>query len=806
MITMSSGNGNARAAHEAAFETPFLDVFESPVGTERADARVPFARETPFTSEYLVDGELVRESSGLFRELLDELYDQEFDEALVELADEADARTQLLGLGETAADYTRAERALHQWMEPLRMEAEALLEAMAEALNVREPESLTEAEVDELLDGFEPRDTEMEPVFEDFLKKVWKKAKKVAKKVVQGVKKGVQAASKILPTGIILKKIKQLVRPLLERVLKLALNRLPPALRPAAQQLAKRFLGTREVAEMFEAFGPLEEVRESPASPNIRTIQVDFDAEVASLLLASDEPEQEALFDEVAAEAAVVEDGSLAELDRAREEFVAGLMELEEGEDSTPLVEQFLPAILPVLRMGIGVIGRSKIVKFLAGLLGRLISPYVGPKMTPPLSQAIVDAGLRLMTLEATGEELGQEPRLAAEAFAAVVEDTAAAVAELDEADLQHEHTLEETALEAFRRAAGSQFPQSVVKVAGDPARGTWVGMPRHGRKRYRKYSRVLDVTVRPGAAAAVKTRAGRTLATVLRDRLGKAGAVNARMHLYQAIPGTRLGTIAHAERAVAGLGRAAAGAQAELHPLTHEAAGMLLGDPELGHDVSEAYLDELGPPAVGQRFYYLEVGGGRPAATGATRARPRLSTTTAGIDVKAGQLVLAVYLSEAQAQAVASQLRKKQPIASTLAALRAVYQSSLHSLITPAGRRRVRIVAETNEMSAAEKQFIHLPGIKTPRELIGDLLVRWTRRSLAADLERQREAFVAATAAPEDGVTLLVTLTKPPGLATLGQLMRGRVSLRALSDAQGLLKAKPPTSRLEIVPGYRNA
>lgn len=473
-------------------ETPFLEVYQGPVRSEVVAPTSSGAAETPFVSVYSVDGELVGGPTDGFRELLSELHDTEFDEALLELLDEADARVQLTGLDEAAVDAGRVERALHQWLEPLRQQAETLLEQMGEALGERDPGSLTEEEVDQLFSGLEPQDVAEGPVFEDFLKKLWNKAKSAVKGAARLVKKGVAAVGRVLPVGIILNKLKGLVRPLLMRVLKLAMNRLPVALRPAAEQLARRFLGASAL-ETSETASPAE-ATESPATVDVRSLQLEFDAEVASLLLAPGEPEMEFQLAEANMYAERGEDSTLSELDAAREDFIQRLAALEDGEDPTPLVEQFIPAILPALRLGIGVVGRPKVVGFLAGFLGRLIAPYVGPQLSSPLSRAIVDAGLRLMSLEAGEDEAveGADRRLVADAFAALVEDTAGEVARLDEDELEDEGVVEEVAFEAFHRSAGSYFPSNVLRRPAGRRGGVWVSMPRRGRRRYRRYSRVV--------------------------------------------------------------------------------------------------------------------------------------------------------------------------------------------------------------------------------------------------------------------------------------------------------------------------
>lgn len=314
-------------------------------------------------------------------------------------------------------------------------------------------------------------------------------------------------------------------------------------------------------------------------------------------------------------------------------------------------------------------------------------------------------------------------------------------------------------------------------------------------------------MTISPEAAALVRTRGGRTLATFLRDRLGRVGPVHARVHIYQAVPGTRLGLVARAERNVPGLGPSAVGARNELHPLTREAAGALLAEPELGVDVSEEFLDELAPPAIGQRFYYLEVAGGRPAAapTGSPAGRrPRLSTTTAAVDLRRGELCVAIYLSEALAQDAAARLRRREPAGAVLSSLRPVYAGALKAMSAPTGLHWVRVMGEIEEAVA---ENLLMPFVQSGPDVLAKLLARWTRGALAAHLLAQRDGLLEAASRPEDGVTIVVRFAQPPGLALIAALARGRVgaTARQAGSWAGLLKSRPG-STLQIVPGYRRA
>lgn len=743
-------------------ETPFLESTEHAVRRD-GEENVATAVETPFLTEYRMGDEVVSAEATSFRELLDELLDTEFDQSLEDLVSEASAEVERTGLSETS-EPGRAERALERWVEPLRTHAEAMFDGLAESFENEDPRSLSEDRIDEIFSSFEPRETGMTPAFENFFGSLWKKAKAIAKKAYTFV-------NKLNPINAVLDKLKGLVRPLLDRVLKIALDKLPPSLRPIAARLAKRFLGEEE---------QLDETNR--ASTDIRAIQRGFNAEAATLLLMPAGLEQEELVSDAGAAADREVSTALTEYHEARERFIAQLQDLEEGEDPAPVVEEFIPAILAALRLGIRLIGRPRVVDFLAGYVANLISSYVGKDAAAALSKSIVDTGLRMISLEA--EEDGG-PRVAAEAFGNVVEDVVRKVSELSSEELDEEGTLEAVTHEAAQEAIASNFPSAVLSPTNDHlestrVNGTWVAMPRGRRPRYRKYTRVIPVTITPTAARYVRTFGGRTLAQFLRDHLGQTGPVKARLHLYQAIPGTRLSAIARSERSVAGLGTGQRSARAQLHPLTREAAAALTGEPGLGRELDEDRLDEE-TPAVGDRLYYLEVPGVRPIARSS-------SGTTFVIDTRKNELRVAIFLSESDAQLIAARMRRREPVTAIIAALRNVYQVAIRSALSRQ-RRAIRVVGEAPE---TEQLFGGLRLGKAPMRIVSSLIERWVGKALVAQLLRHRQAFVAATAAKEDGVTLLVRIQAPPGLSVIAKLLRGGTKgiLGALDPIAGIRSA----------------
>ncbi|MFC4066649.1 hypothetical protein [Actinoplanes subglobosus] len=693
-------------------ETPFLEVLDGSGGGPSAPPAGQ-APASPFLSQYYDgSGPGTGADETDLTDLFENLHDEEFDAAVDRLVQQAQDRADLAaGHGELGVEH--AEQTVARYLRPLADDAERLLTELADAAGSVERAGLSapsEADLETALDRVRVPERLADPVFEDFLGSLLKKAKSIAKGAVRLGAKGLSAVANVLPAGIILRRLAALVRPMLNRVLKLALDRLPPELRQPARMLARRLLGT--------AAGETEaEAVETPAAAETGTIQQFLDEQAVGLMLAGTVEDQELLVAETVLGGRTTEDVSLLMLDAARDRFARGLTGLAEGEDPTPLVEQFLPAVLPVLRMGLSVIGRDRVVKFLAGHLGRMIAPMVGPRLTPALSRAIVDAGMKMMSLEAGEETPERNP--AADAVVALVEDTVAGLAGLTDEDVEVTALLEAEALVAAGRAARAAFPARVLRRPGGRP-GVWRTMPPRGPRRHRAFSAPIMVRISADAAQGIRTRDGRTLATVLHDRLGHDGDVEARLHLFQVLPGTTAARIARTEPAVdAGPG---ADPAAQLLPLTREAAAALLGDPEMGTDVADRFLEDGSALAVGQRLYALEVTGpapasglaARPGAAALSRVRVHENPVTATTTVT-------LRLSESLAQTLAAQDRARRPAAITLATLNRLYEPWLSR--AAGGRHR--------SLSAR------------------------VRHVLASQLPARRSELATAATAAEDGVTL---------------------------------------------------
>ncbi len=802
---------------EYNLETPFLQTFTAvSEGAIVAEEQLPvvsswYETETPF-SEVRETLEGYGPEAEDLAELLAELEHEGFNDAVNRLVSEASELYQEQFLGESGVFSVRAsvepEQLLEGHFEPLAREAEKLLDQMAQEMERYDVAAMSEAEVDTLLNRYEGPMGQLPPNHEYFMENFLGKLKKLAKGALRIAKKVGGAVGK-LALGPILQKLRGLVRPLLKQVLKVALNKLPPSLRPIAQQLANRIPFLKETSEEEAFEEEAADAGEAPAAPDPTRIQAEFDAQIANLLFAGEEIEQELAVAEYAAETRQQEaTDPVGELDHARAEFIREVSQLRDGEDPalTRQLENFIPvAIYPVAKGAISIIGRQRVVNFIARLLAKLIGRFVGQEQATVLSRAIADAGLGLLRLEAAPEESAEIP---ARAVAATVEETMRRLPDLlSEEELEDQALLEGAVLEAFEGAAASCLPAALLKPRLRETmglNGAWVFWPASARRyRCRKYTLVPNVRITPQVARTVMTFGGIPLARILRDRYGLAEdrSIDARLHLYEASPGARVFEIARADRDVPGLGTS----PELLQPLTPEAAMAFLQEPGLAHEVAAEYLDSSDQLAVGQRLYYLEIPGTRPQMAPAEPGRPptarRTSQVYPTLNFLRNQIRINLYLSEKASQEVAAMLRQRAPTGAVLSRLKAEYARGLNAALSGRLNRRVKVVHE----AVVPDQFL---GLRTalkrihPRYLrwLRGKVQRWLRKRLAEYLERQAQKFIAATEDPADGVTLVVTFTNPPGLPNLRRIVGGA---SAKPSGGALPKGMPETS-IEVVPGFR--
>ena len=789
-------------------QTPFLEVRSFLAEeVERAYEQTSTGPSSkPFLSVYELDGfsETGDPNNEAYVTFLNEMYDEEFDEALFELMTEASTIYGEKFLLETEhGSGGNATRTVEQHFAPLLQETEAMLDAMTGRLGQQQLADLAEGEIDAFLDEY--RSTQqLTPSFENFFGGLKSLVGKVAKGAVSLAKKGIETVGK-LGLGPILKRLKRLIKPLLKRVLKGAIGKLPSNLQPIAKKLAQRLPLLNELEE--ETFSAME----NPASVDVTELQHEFDRQVANLLFAPGDTEQELEVARATSEAQGLTGPMLHDLDEARENFIDELSRLKEGEDPTPHVEKFIPAILPALKLGLRIAGRKRVVGFLAKFVAKLIQKFIGPQYAPALSKAMVDAGLRLIGLEVTPAD---EARAASSAVAATVEETVRRVASLPEYLLDDPELLEGFALEAFEQAAAANLPpvlsDSVYQQRPDlleakGIKGTWLTMPLSGPARYKKFCGPIKIKITPHKAMAVESFDGVTLGEFLQDQLGVPPGVDveAEMHLFESLPGTTLPEVAEAESQTAGLGSHSNQAVSQLHPLTPQAAGVLLNEPGLGRDASPKALTNRRSIDVGQRFYRLAVPGHRPLLNAKSDGRSkvrRLTSVRITLDFPGNEIRLNLFLSERRAQEIAVKLRKQGHVGASLTAFKGVLDRRLLPALSGLRRGHVKIVHEAlSPEQALGGALKRLP--PSVSNALADKLKEWLLNAMASFLKQQASRFIAATEDSDDGVTVKFTIQSPPGLAALRQAVKGKMPpLSGLSWFAG-----SPSVKVDVVPGYKH-
>ncbi|MEU0793472.1 hypothetical protein ABZ342_25655 [Amycolatopsis sp. NPDC005961] len=562
---------------------PVLDPYGEDVTTERG-ATSPFAPvslaataepaaaaprpgqalHSPFAEAAVAAGDSDRAAEATDA-LLAELEDPGFTEALEALADEAAAR-HLKSVGTWSNDSeapTLATADTTQWLEHLAGEADRMLGALEAYFGDRPADSLQEGEIEAAtgIDGF----TDPADVQQLFFGRLLDKAKKLAKGAVKLAKKGISVVGN-LALGPLFGQLRLLVKPLLGKVLDTAIGKLPESLRPLATQLAAKLRGEtgsheEELAETFDR--SLAELVTAP------------DDATAARMLAELQPAEEDAYALSAAH----------QLDSARVRLARELTEADPGVPPVAQLEQFIPVVMaamPLIRTGVRLIGRDRIVDGIAKPLSQLIASMVGQDAANLLSRHIASAGLGLLGLEAGGGD----PALGGEALAAAAEDTVREVLTLPPESLENELLLETEIQDAFAEAAARHLPATVlrpelVERGADGEHGVWLMMPRATRPcfRYKKYSRVIPVRITRPMARAVILSGGDSLERRLVDDGTEAWPVDGEVELYELLPGGGLGHVSAFESADGPVAAAE-----EFEELTESAATVLAGNPRLAH------------------------------------------------------------------------------------------------------------------------------------------------------------------------------------------------------------------------------
>ncbi len=645
------------------YYTPFADDAELEQPAEQGEALTQFNNEqyasfTPFTHEYdtaPLEGEWeVDEKEQQYYEVLDELYDREFETAVYNMVDEMQENFMSYEAENPFANETQTAQLASQYLQPVLNEANNLFNEMAAAMETMPLQQMSEAELESALENiYQQRESNLTPAQEFFLKKVHNKAKGAAK--AHAKKKGGGAIAKK-----IFQKLGPIVKPLIEKVLNLALNKLPPDIRKIAKEFAKKLFKIK--SSQRDDTGDIEttddndsrqynrdrdedannddqddraenipdsndegddsykgEDGETPTTYPVQNIQAEFDHYIARYIQTDNETLQQNLLNEYEnnVEKEATADNTLHE---AKEQFIQELENLKEGEDPSPALENFITAAIKgaqkAARIAIKIIGRDKVVAFLAKLMAKWISKYISEEKAMKLANVMADKGLKLLKLE-TAEP--QNIKAVYEAIAHTVEETANKISVLPDAVLNNPELLTHEAYMAFEQAAAAYFPDNVIRYEAresETGDGYW-----QSKGKYYKHSKTFEAALDINKLKNVETFGGVSLYNFITDtlRIKNNKPLNVKIHLFQANKGAMLSSISKNEKAIPGLGSASPSSYMQLHPLTTQAATVLLGQPGLGKNVRTIHKRNRNLIFQGERFYYLQIIGGaavEPAKT----------------------------------------------------------------------------------------------------------------------------------------------------------------------------------------------
>ena len=248
----------------------------------------------------------------------------------------------------------------------------------------------------------------------------------------------------------------------------------------------------------------------------------------------------------------------------------------------------------------------------------------------------------------------------------------------------------------------------------------------------------------------------GEALSDYLHDQLGVAEGdeVDARVSLYETLPGTSLADIARGERESLGTGLSDETNAAQFHPLTPQAASVMLGKPGLGR----AWPTTASPHslAAGQRVYHLATGA-RPLTVPGHGQRPQLRRrfhTRVTLDRPQDRIRVCVFLSEVKAQKLAQRLRDASNLGAISAAFHRWMGRRLEHIFLRGAHGRLRVVdAGVRPGPTTDAAVANLP--QSVRQAFMAKLHEWLVRAFTEFAKSQSQRFLAASEDTADGVTL---------------------------------------------------
>jgi len=767
---------------------------------------------------------------------ISELYDEEFNEILHELVQDAselyDRELDTTNYGNPLAKKKYAIQELESSYAPFYRELTGMYDRMIQSAEETEWEQMSDEEIEHWVDKHVDAEFENDMLEHGWWSRTKKRAKRLFKKIGKGIKKGFKAIGNAVKKGgkaIVkgakwigkkvkgaflwaLKKLKKAGLKLLKWVLKTAINKLPPEYREYAK-LARKALFNKEQAEQM--YGE----HNQEADP-IAELQFEYNLQLAEMIYGGTEGEEELEFEEefeLQSFEGNVQADQTEQFHQARERFAEQISGLREDEDPTPHVEEFVAAALyPIAKTAITIVGRQRVVKFLAKYIAKLIKVFLKgdkfKKIIPLLSYAVTDVGLRLIGLETRPED---QENIAGHAVAGIVEDTVKQVAQLPEHLLGDEELVEGHVLEAFEQAVMSNLPPMLSEetyrkrpfLRESKLRGAWIVTPfkKGKRKKFKKFSKIQKIKLTPHLAKEIKSFGGTSLAEHLTEQMGVeiGEEFEGFVHLYELMPGTDLSDISNTEANMAEMEESGSFSAEQLHPLTPANAGLLMNEPGLGREVEEEYMASRRKTKPGQRVFRIAIPRRKMKQVtnkeGITRA-VRLSETNIQLNFAQDKLKISAFISEARAQAISALIRSNTSKEMAVPQLLKLIQTGVKIAFLPSMHRRRKIVHAKvlpgPKSGSALKIFpedIH--------ESLKDNILAWSTPALKDYFRQNTQEWLKISEDDMDGVTISITMQQVPGFSALKQSLNGKNA----PLHKHIFNGKPEIVRIHVKPGYDN-
>ncbi len=805
------------AANEAIqdSESPFLNLVNfkqvEPIPSSVMHDALPMY--SPFKSVYELKGmekEDDLENETLV-ELMDDFYDDELDEVLEGLANEAKSFYEDYITKQDNGIQNHevlVERSLSEHFAPLLNEMDRFMDHTIAIVNEHDIETMNEVEWEHLIDQYTIQMETTAPEIEYWgfssLKKLAKKGvkslKKKAKKAFKRVKRAAKKGIKFLADAA-LKHIMIVFKKIFPGLIKLAykmglFKKIPKKYRHITDKILKK-IGV--------------DIKKAYAEKEIEYEQQKFDFYLANLITASSQEELELVDKEFEGifEDELMLDYNLLEMENSRKKFVDGLKDLSEEESTQPVIDEFISAIVLASKL-LG--GRKKAISFIGKHLGGFFSKWVGvrKKDSVKFAKHIIDKGLAKFGFEVAPES---EIEDGYDTIATVIENTTLEMAKLPETSFENEALAENHMIHVFENMASAYLPDilSQEQYGKDPylreslsKKTVWKRKKNRKRKRkckFKKLNKELDIVLTPYMVNEVKTFGGNAIKNVLEDQFGVAinTSTPATIHLYETMPEGNIHEIITNDEVFnrqTNLDPSIISKQ--IFPLTSIASGLLLGEPALGCKCRSKCLNKT---ITGKhRYYYLEIPGAFPQTyTSGTGIHYLRNTTNLKVKLNfiKNTIKMSLFLSENMAQNIASEIRQYRKENASILINKLLF-SGIKTAFSKHTSQNISIVhPKVIPGKKSGEAFMFIPRII--QEKLRDKLVSWTNASLSNYILNNSEQFVKAVDDALDGVSIEIIMEAPDGFS----LLKNLIGFNKVQLSETIFSEKKLELMINIKPGY---